>query len=120
CKFLSCSRIFSYASQVLPSNTSDLIHLLFSRLVALTTRVCFKRCGNLLHKITVLKYVQGFLLPLPVVSTQHYKRFTSPSGYFKGFMSANYLFYKAFQVISKLIHANSVHKTSNWYGNAVQ
>src|SRR5690606_19202118 len=54
CKFLSCSRTFSYASQVLPSNTSDLIHLLFSRLVALTTRVCFKRCGNLLHKITVL------------------------------------------------------------------
>src|SRR5690554_1517212 len=49
CSRLSFSRMASYASQVLPSNTSDLIHLLVSRFVSLSLGMGFKGVGYLLH-----------------------------------------------------------------------
>jgi hypothetical protein len=107
CSRLSFSRMLSYASQVLPSNTSDLIHLLFSRFVALPAGVGFKG-------------VQGFLLSLPVIGTHYNKCFTSSPSNFERLVSANYLFYNGFQVVSKFVHANGVHVGSLMYGNAVQ
>src|SRR5690606_6164555 len=58
----------------------------------------------------VLEYVQSLLFSFPVVGTQYDKSFAGSSGYFKGFVPTNYLFYKAFQVVSKFIYANGVHK----------
>jgi hypothetical protein len=120
CSFLSFSRKVSYASHVLPSNTSDLIHLLFGRLVSLVAFVAFKRRCNLLHQIPILEYMQGFLLPLPIIGAQNDKCLTGTSRYFKRLMPTNHLFYNAFQVISKLVYTNGIHKITGMYGNAVQ
>src|SRR5690606_22453186 len=57
CSRLSFSRMVSYASQVLPSNTSDLINLLVSRFVALPAGMGFNGIGNLLHEVLALEYV---------------------------------------------------------------
>lgn len=120
CSRLSVSRMASYASQVLPSNTSDLIHLLISWFVALSTSVGFKRVGNLLHEILALEYVKGFLFSLPIVGTYHNEGLTSTPSDLERFVSANYLFHKAFQVVSEFIYANCVHNLTTVYGNTVQ
>jgi hypothetical protein len=35
-------------------------------------------------------------------------------------MPVNYLFYKVFQVVSKLIYTDGIHKITHMYGNAVR
>ena len=120
CSLLSFSRICSYASQVLPSNTSDLIHLLFGRFIALAMLVSFKRGCNLLHQVTVLQNRQRFLFTLPVFGAQNDKGLACSAGNLQGLMSANYLFYKTFQVIAKLVYAYGIHMLTIVYGNSVQ
>lgn len=120
CSFLSFSRISSYACQVFPSNTSDLIHLLFGRFIALALLVSFKRVCNLLHQVTILQDRQCFLLTLPVFGAQNDKGLASSAGNFQRLVSANYLFYKTFQVISELIYAYGIHIFAIMYGVSVQ
>jgi hypothetical protein len=120
CSRLSFSRMLSYASQVLPSNINDLIHLLFSWLVAFSTGMGFKRAGDLLHKVFALEYVKRFLLSLPVIGAHYNKGFASPASHFERLVPANHLFYKTFQVISEFVYADCVHRVTFSYGNTVQ
>ena len=80
----------------------------------------FKRAGNLLHEALTLEHVKRFLLPLPVVGAHHYKSFSRPPGYLERLVTANYLFYNAFQVVSEFVYADCVHKATFVYGNTVQ
>src|SRR5690554_1385836 len=111
CNRLSFSRMASYACQVLPSNTSDLIHLLVSRFITFPTVVGFKGRRNLLHQALTLENVKGFLFSLPVLSAHHHESFSGSARNLDRFMLTNYLLNNIFQVISKLIHADCVHKT---------
>lgn len=121
CSFLSFWRMTSYASQVLPSNTSDLIHLLFCRRVSFSLGVGFDGLGQLSHQTTVLQDVQRFLLTLPVFRTKHNEVLPGPSGDSKRLMSANALFYKLFQVVPELVYAYCFHLNHQFmYGNAVR
>src|SRR5690606_29974393 len=120
CSRLSFSRIASYASQVLPSNTSDLIDLLGGRLVALSTGMSSKGIGNLLHEVFALEHMKGFLLPLPVIGAHNHKGLACPPGYLERLVPTNHLFYKTFQVVSKFVYADRVHRITFMYGNAVQ
>lgn len=110
----------SYASQVLPSNTSDLIHLLISWFVALSTSVGFKRVGNLLHEILILEYVKGFLFSFPIIGAHHYEGLASTPRHLERLMSANHLFHNTFQVVSKFVYTDCVHNITIVYGNTVQ
>src|SRR3990172_4721065 len=74
-RFLSFSRMASYASHVLPSNTSDLIHLLFRGFVSFLLAVHGQGGGNLLHEVTILQDVKSFLLSFPILSAEHNKVF---------------------------------------------
>ena len=120
CSFLSFSRIFSYASQVLPSNTSDLIHLLIIRYVSLATAVSIEGGRNLLHQILILKNMQCFLFSFPVLSTHDHECFSSTTRHLERFVSANNLLYKAFQVVSELVYTDYIHNLTITYGNSVQ
>lgn len=121
CSFLSFWRMTSYASQVLPSNTSDLIHLLFCRRVSFSLGVGFDGLGQLSHQTTVLQDVQRFLLTLPVFSAYHHKVLPGSPGYSKRLMPANALFYKLFQVVPELVYAYCFHLNHQFvYGNAVR
>lgn len=111
----------SYASQVLPSNTSDLIQLLFCRRVSLTLGVGFNRFSQLLHEVTVLQDVERFLFTLPVFGAHHNKVLPGSSGDSERLMPANALFYKLFQVISELVYSDCFHLVhQNMYGNTVR
>lgn len=120
CNRLSLSRITSYASQVLPSNTSDLIHLLASRFIACCSAVGCKRVGNLLHEILALENVKGFLFSLPVVGTYHDESLSGSSRHFERLVPANHLLYNTFQVISEFVYGNCVHKGTLMYGSSVR
>ena len=121
CSFLSFWRMASYASQVLPSNTSDLIHLLFCGRVSFSLGMGLDGFGQLPHQTTVLQDVQRFLLTLPVFSADHDKVLPGTSGDSKRFMSANALFYKLFQVIPELVYTYCFHLNHPFvYGNAVR
>lgn len=121
CSFLSFWRMTSYASQVLPSNTSDLIHLLFCRRVSFSLGVGFDGLSQLSHQTTVLQDVQRFLLTLPVFSANHHKVLPGSPGYSKRLMPANALFYQLFQVVPELVYAYCFHLNHQFvYGNAVR
>jgi|GEM_PF-2125038 len=120
CSFLSLSRIFSYASQVLPSNTSDLIHLLIIRYVSLTTAVGIEGGRNLLHQVSILKYMQRFLLSFPVFSTYYHECFSGTTCHLERFVSTNNLLYKAFQIVSEFVYTDDIHNPTIMYGNSVQ
>ncbi len=120
CNRLSFSRITSYASQVLPSKTSDLIHLLARRFIACFTAVGVKRVANLLHEILVLEHVEGFLFSLPVLSADYHESLSGSSRYFERLVPANYLLYNTFKVIPEFVYANCVHNGTFMYGFSVQ
>ena len=120
CKCLSLSRIVLYASQVLPSNTSDLIHLLFSRYIAFTSVVGFKGVGNLLREALALENMKRFLLSFPVVGAYYNESLSGSSSYLEWFMPANYLFYNALQVVSKFVYTYCIHDGTLMYGVSVQ
>ena len=81
---------------MLPSNASDLIHLLISRCISLAAAVRFEECRDLLHQISVLKNLQGFLFSLPVLSTHNHESLSGPARHLEGFVPANNLFDRAF------------------------
>lgn len=121
CSFLSFWRMASYAAQVLPSNTNDLIHLLFCRRVSFTFCMGFNRFSQLLHEVTVLQDVERFLLTLPVFGANHDKVLPGPPGDSERLMPANALFYKLFQVIPELVYSDCFHLAHQYmYGNAVR
>src|SRR5680860_1474913 len=120
CSFLSFSRIFSYASQVLASNTSDLIHLLIIGCVSLATAVSIEGGRNLLHQILVLKNMQCFLLSFPVLSTHDHECIAGTARHLERFVSTNNLLYKAFQIVSEFVYTDDIHNSTITYGNSVQ
>ena len=67
-------------SQVSPSNTKDLIHLLRRGLVGFALRVSVQRCGDLLHQVGILQNVQAFAFALPVLFTHKPSRRVTRSG----------------------------------------
>ena len=121
CSFLSFCRMASYPSQVRPSNTSDLIHLLFCGRVSFAHSMSFSRLGQLLHQAAVLQDVQCFLFTFPVFSANNHKVLPGTPGDSKRFVSANTLFYKLFQVIPELIYTYCFHRNHHYmYGNTVR
>lgn len=121
CKILSVSRICSYASQVLPSNTSDLIQLLCRGRISFPLTMRRQRLGYLLHKLVILQNIKGFLFPFPIFGTEHNKVFARSARDSKRLMFAESLFYQAFQVIPELVDTHCIHKIHHQlYGNAVQ
>jgi hypothetical protein len=79
-----------------------------------------KGIGNLLHEVFALEHMKRFLLPIPVIGAHNHKGLACPPGYLERLMSVNHLFYKAFQVVSKFVYADCVHKVAFMYGNSVQ
>lgn len=120
CNRLSFSRKASYAFQVLLSNTSDLIHLLASWLIAFSMGVSFKRVGNLLHETLTLENVKGFLFLLPVVGAHHNESLSGSSSNLERLMSANHLLYNALQVVSEFVYTDRIHNGTLMYGISVQ
>jgi hypothetical protein len=119
CSFLSFSRKASYELQVSPSNTSDLIQLIFRRLVSSIQRMGANRFGYLPHQVGILQYIQVFLLSFPIIGTNYYKILSSSASDFERLMAYNYLFYKSFQVVPEFIHTNDIHIYHQLYGLSV-
>lgn len=88
--------------------------------MACSTSVGFEGVANLLHEILALENVKGFLFSLPVVSTHYHERLSGSSRHLDRLMSVNDLFYNAFQVVSKFVNTDCVHKNTFAYGSAVQ
>ena len=105
---------------MLPSNTSDLIHLLIIRCVSLATAVSIKGGRNLLHQVSVLKDMEGFLLSFPVFSTHDHESLSGTACHLEGLVSTNDLFYKTFQIVSEFIYTDDIHNFTITYGNSVQ
>ncbi len=105
---------------MLPSNTSDLIHLLVIRCVSLATVVGFKRGCNLLHKVPVLKNMQSLLLSFPILSAHNYEGLSGTTCHLERFVPVNDLFHNTFQIVSEFVDADDVHVCTNMYGVSVQ
>lgn len=74
----------------------------------------------MLHEVSILKNMQGFLLSFPVLSTHNHESLSGATSHLKGFVSANNLFYKAFQIISEFVYTDDIHDFTIAYGNSVQ
>ncbi len=99
----------SYASQLLSSNTGELIHLLLGRFVSAAR---FMRCGgvgDLLHQLAVLQDVKGFLFTLPVLGADDDEVLSGPPGDPERLVRAQALVDQSFQVVPELAYADRIH-----------
>lgn len=71
--------------------------------------MCPGRFRYLFHQAGILENKKRFLLSFPIFRANDHEIFPISAGYLYGQMLTNHLFYKAFQVISKLIDAYGVH-----------
>ena len=109
CSLLSVLRSFSYADQVSPSNTSDLMDLFVRGPVAALPGVRDQRGCNLTHQILVLQDVQAFLLSFPIFRADHDKVGTGTPSHLERFMIAGHFLDHRFQVVSETIYADGIH-----------
>jgi hypothetical protein len=63
--------------------------------------------------------MKRFLFSLPVIGAHYNESLSGSSSYLEWLMSANHLFYKAFQVVSKFVYTDRVHNSTFMYGVSV-
>jgi hypothetical protein len=75
---------------------------------------------NLLHQVSVLKDMKGFLLSFPVLGTDDNESLSGTTRHLERLVLADNLFNKAFQVVSEFVYSDDIHHFTIMNGNAVR